>query len=55
MDCYAFTCMLNKAKELEAECPGSVAFLNFDGFDFDDVVQIMPSPVSLICGIEFYL
>ena len=38
--------MLNKAKELEAECPGSVAFLNFDGFDFDDVVQIMPSPVS---------
>lgn len=38
--------MLNKAKELETQHPGSVAFLNFDGFDFDDVVQITPSPVS---------
>lgn len=38
--------MLNKARELESEHPGSVVFLNFEGFNFDEPTHITPSPVS---------
>lgn len=38
--------MMKKARELEGSNPGSVVFLNFDGFDFDDIVQISPSPLG---------
>lgn len=35
--------MLKEAKKLKEEHPNEVAFLNFDGYDFDDVVLIEPS------------
>ena len=37
--------MLIKPKNLKPNVREVLSFLNFDGFDFDDVVQIMPSPV----------
>lgn len=35
--------MLKEAKKLKEEHPDKVVFLNFDGYDFDDVVTIEPS------------
>ena len=35
--------MMKEAKRLSKEYPGQVAFLNFDGYDFDDSVTITPS------------
>lgn len=35
--------MLKEAKRLSELRPGEVVFLNFDGYDFDDSVTIMPS------------
>ncbi len=35
--------MLKEAKRLLELHPGEVVFLNFDGYDFDDIVQIEPS------------
>lgn len=35
--------MLKEAKKLSEKNPGEVVFLNFDGYDFDDVVEITPS------------
>ncbi len=35
--------MLKEAKRLKEEHPNEVVFLNFDGYDFDDVVTIEPS------------
>lgn len=35
--------MLKKAKELDIKNPGSVIFLNFDGYDFDKKVEMLPS------------
>lgn len=35
--------MLKEAKKLKEEHPDEVVFLNFDGYDFDDVVTIEPS------------
>lgn len=35
--------MLKEAKRLLELYPGEVTFLNFDGYDFDDIVQIEPS------------
>ena len=35
--------MLKEAKKLKEEHPDEVVFLNFDGYDFDDIVTIEPS------------
>ena len=35
--------MLKEAKKLAEENPNEVVFLNFDGYDFDDVVEMPPS------------
>lgn len=34
--------MLKEAKKLLEKYPGKVVFLNFDGYDFDDISQIFP-------------
>ena len=38
--------MLRKAQELEEANPGTVVFLDFDGFDFDTPVSIHPSTIN---------
>ena len=35
--------MMRQAKDIEAEEPGSVVFLDFDGHDFDKPVAINPA------------
>lgn len=38
--------MLKKAREIEKSCPGSVAFLDFEGYDFDETVIMQPTAFS---------
>ena len=40
--------MLKEAKRLKEEHPNEVVFLNFDGYDFDDVVTIEPSECDAV-------
>ena len=40
--------MLKEAKNLKEEHPDEVVFLNFDGYDFDDVVSIEPSECDAV-------
>lgn len=40
--------MLKEAKRLKKEHPDEVVFLNFDGYDFDDVVTIEPSECDAV-------
>lgn len=40
--------MLKEAKKLKEEHPDEVIFLNFDGYDFDDVVTIEPSECDAV-------
>lgn len=40
--------MLKEAKKLKEEYPNEVVFLNFDGYDFDDVVTIEPSECDTV-------
>ena len=40
--------MLKEAKKLKEEHPDEVVFLNFDGYDFDDVVTIEPSECDAV-------
>ena len=50
--------MMKKAQELFNKNPNEVAFLNFDGYDFDDSVVIEPAPCDDIIWnkmIEFAL
>lgn len=45
--------MLKKAKEMEENVPGSVAFINFDNLDFDNHVEIEPSPIDKTLWLKF--
>jgi len=45
--------MLKKAKEIDKDVPGSVAFINFDDLDFDDHVKIEPSPIDKTLWSKF--
>jgi hypothetical protein len=45
--------MLKKAKEINENVPGSVAFINFDDLDFDDHVKIEPSPIDKTLWSKF--
>lgn len=38
--------MLRKAQELEADNPGTVVFLDFDGHDFDTTITLEPSVIN---------
>ena len=40
--------MLKEAKKLKEDHPNEVVFLNFDGYDFDDVVTIEPSECDTV-------
>lgn len=40
--------MLKEAKKLKEEHPNEVVFLNFDGYDFDDVVSVEPSECDAV-------
>ena len=40
--------MLKEAKNLKGEHPDEVVFLNFDGYDFDDVVSIEPTECDAV-------
>ena len=40
--------MLKEAKKLKEEHPDEVVFLNFDGYDFDDIVTIEPSECDAV-------
>lgn len=40
--------MLKEAKKLKEEHPDEVVFLNFDGYDFDDIVSIEPSECDAV-------
>lgn len=40
--------MLKEAKRLKEKYPNEVVFLNFDGYDFDDVVTIEPSECDAV-------
>lgn len=40
--------MLKEAKKLKALYPNEVVFLNFDGYDFDDVVAIEPAECDTV-------
>ena len=45
--------MLKKAKEIEENEPGSVAFINFDELDFDNHVKIEPSRIDKALWLKF--
>lgn len=45
--------VMTKAKELASKNPNSVVFLNFDGHDFDDKVEISPSPINQVVCQKF--
>lgn len=45
--------MLKKAKEIEENIPGRVAFINFDNLDFDNHVEIEPSPIDKTLWSKF--
>lgn len=45
--------MLKKAKEIEENVSGSVAFINFDNLDFDNHVEIEPSPIDKTLWSKF--
>lgn len=45
--------MLKKAKEIDENVPGSVAFINFDDLDFDDHIEIEPSPINKTLWSKF--
>lgn len=40
--------MLKEAKKLKEQYPNEVVFLNFDGYDFDDMVTIEPSECDTV-------
>ncbi|WP_196424479.1 AAA family ATPase [Commensalibacter melissae] len=45
--------VMMKAKELSLKDPGSVAFLDFDQYDFDQAVTLRPSPIDRVVWQKF--
>ena len=46
--------MMRRARDIEAQQPGSVAFLDFDGHDFDQPVTIKPAKVDTAFWTSVY-
>lgn len=46
--------MMRRARDIEAQQPGSVVFLNFDGHDFDQPVTIEPAKVDTAFWTSVY-
>ena len=38
--------MMRRARDIETEHPGSVVFLDFDGRNFDEKIEIEPAPLN---------